>query len=144
MITQNITNGEYRKEAFDNTSKVIKRGVQDQVSWPVFRSYLSGESTSKAAAIHDDVMFVVLLCQDIVYELHVIKHFLLTSLTSAFTKSAVINKDHIIVVPVKIFRVPGPALYTSCVAMKVKNKTKRLFAVKMQAVNSNASLDIKK
>jgi len=144
MIAQNITHGENWKEAFDDASKIIIRRVQDQVSWFVFRSHFGGESTSKTATIYDDVMFVVLLCQDIVYELHVIKHFLLTSLTGALAKSAVINKDHIIIVPVKVFRIPGPALYTPCVAMKIKNKAKRLFAIKVKAIDSNASLDVKK
>ena len=144
MIAQNITHGENWKEAFDDASKIIIRRVQDQVSWVVFRSHFGGESTSKTATIYDDVMFVVLLCQDIVYELQVIKHFLLTSLTRALTKSAVINKDHIIIVPVKVFRIPGPALYASCITMKVKNKTKRLFTIKMKTVDPNTRFHVKK
>lgn len=144
MIAQNIADRENGKEAFDDLLKIVVRRVQDQVPWFVFGGHFCREPASKTPAVHYYVMFVVLLCQDVVYKLHVIKHLLFTTLTSALTKAPVIYKDHIIVISIKIFCIPGPPLYTSCVTMEIKNKAERFFAVEMKPVNANTRFDIKK
>jgi hypothetical protein len=144
MIAQNVMDRENGKEALDDFLKIVIGRVQDQVPWFVLRSHLCREAAPKTPAVHYYVMFVVLPGQDFVYKLHVIKHLLFTPLASAFTKAPVIYKDHIIVISVKVFCIPGPSLDASCVTMKIKNKAERFFAVKMKPVNSNTRFDIKK
>jgi len=90
------------------------------------------------------MVFVVLFQQVCIDELHIAEHFFLTSLPRTFSEATIIDKHHIIVVPVKITGVLCPALYAPRIAMKVKNKTKWLLTVKMQTVDPDTGLYIKK
>jgi len=131
MVAQNIAHRENREEAFDDLLKAVVRRVKDQVAWSIFGGHFCGEPASEAPAVCYYVMFVVLPCQRVVYELHVIEHLLFTAFASALTKAPVIYKDYIVVISIKICCVPRPSFYASCVTMKIKNKTEGVFPEKM-------------
>jgi len=144
MITQNIPDRQNRQKTFNDPLKIVIRGIQYQVSRSILRSHFCGKPAAKAPAIHDNVVFMVLLRQVVVDNLHVMEHFLFTALTGAFSKTPIIYKHHIIVIPIKILCILCPAFYTSCVAVKIKNKAERFFAIEMKTINPNTWFYIKK
>ena len=80
----------------------------------------------------------------IINELHVIKHFLFTSLTGTFPKAAIVDQDHIVIVAVEIARIFSPALNASGIAMEIQNKPFRIAPVEMEGVDTGISGNVKK
>ena len=67
-----------------------------------------------------------------------------TPFAGAFSKAAVVEQYHIIIVTVKVFGISCPAFYTSGVAMEIKDQSFWIFPVKMQAVDTYTGFYIKK
>ncbi len=110
----------------------------------VIRCQFSGKTATQAAAINDQVVFRISFLQFIINKLHIAQHFFFTPLAGAFSKTPVINQSHIIIIAVKIFSVPGPAFYASCVTMKIEDQSFGIFPVKMQAVDPDTGFYVKK
>ena len=81
--------------------------------------------------------------QLIIHELHIVQHFFLASLTGTFSEAPVINQQYIIIKPVKITGIPGPALDATCIAMKIEDQTFWLFAKEVKSVYPNTGTYIK-
>jgi len=136
MVTQHIVERYKGQKAFHYLAEVVIRGIQYQKTRTVVRSYLGGKATSQAAAIYYQVVFAIFFGQAFIYILHVVEHLFFVALAGAFAKTPVVYQHHIIIVPVKIAGVLGPAFNAAGIAMKIKHQAFRLFAIEMQAVDS--------
>ena len=141
---ENQSHRENRQKPFHSLGKTIIRRVQDQVTWTVNRSKLCRESTAHTPSIHDQVIFGVLFLQAVVYKLHVCQHGQFAPFPRAFPEPAVIDKDHVIIVAVKILGIFPPSFYAPAIAMKIENKTFRFFPEKMKPVNPDTGFNIEK
>ena len=90
------------------------------------------------------MVFRIFFQQTSINILHVAQHILFVSFTRAFSKTAIIDQYHIIIIAIKIPGIFGPSFYASRVTMKVEDETSGLFAIKMEPIYSNTRLYIKK
>src|SRR5690606_23612275 len=95
------------------------------------------KAASQASAIDDHMMLGNFLNKFIINIAHIHDHFPFTSFSRAFSKSAIIYQNHIIIIPVKIFRILTPAFDTSGITMKIKDHSFRILTEKMKSVNGN-------
>lgn len=143
MITQYELYGQDRQEPFNHFEEVVVRSIKYQEAWFVIGCDLACKTAADAAAVYNDMMFGILLQQCFVNKLHVAQHFPFAPFAGAFSKAAVVYKHHIVVVAVKVHRIFGPALDASAVAMKIEDQSGRVIAVKMEAIDPDAGLNIK-
>lgn len=144
VIAQYIFHGEQRQKTFRHLTEAVIRRIQYKVAGLIFRCQPAGKATANAAAIQDNVMLRVLYQQCVVHKLHIAQHLFFTALAGAFSKAAVVHHHYIIIIPVKVAGIPGPALYAPRIAMKIEYKPGRFFPVKMQPVDTYARFHIKK
>lgn len=143
MIPQHPAYGQHGEEAFHYFAETVIRCIEDQETRVVIAGEFGGKAAADTAAIHDHVVFGILFFQRIVNELHVAEHVFFTALAGAFAESAVIYQHHIIIVPVEITGIFGPAFYAAGVAMKIKDKPMRRFTEKVKTVYTYTGFHIK-
>lgn len=144
VITQHVFYGEDRQKTFDGFFKTEIRCIQNQVAGFVIAGELTGKAAAQASSVHDQVVFRETGEQVVVYKLHVVQHCFFIALAGAFAKTPVIHQHHIIIIPVKIFGITGPALDAAGIAVKVKDETFGIFPEKMKAVDPDPRFNIKK
>ncbi len=143
VIPQHEAHRKDREEALHDFHEIIVGGVEDKVTRPVVCRKFGSKPAPDAASIYDQVMFVIGFAEPVVNELHIGHHLPFASLAGTLAKSAVINEDHVIVMPVKIAGIFSPTLYAPGVAVKVKDQAGRGRPMKMQPVDPYAGFDIK-
>ena len=90
------------------------------------------------------MLLCICLEQLVVYNLHIVQHFLFTSFPGAFSEATVIHQHHVIIVAVKITRIFGPSFNASRIAMEIQNQASRIIPVKVQTINADTRFDVKK
>lgn len=138
MIPQYIANWQYGKKAFHYFPEVVVGGVENEVAGLVVRGYFAGEAATNAAAVHDDMVFGVIFGKGLVDKLHISQHFLFAAPARAFAEAAIVDHNHIVIVPVEIPGIFGPSFNTTGIAMKIKNESLGFIAVEMKSVDAYA------
>jgi hypothetical protein len=110
----------------------------------VIRRQFGGKPAAHASAIHNKVVFPILVFHFSVNKLHILQHFLFTSFSRAFSKTTVIHEQYIIVVAVKITGITGPTLNAPGVAMKIKDQSFWIFPEEMKSIDTYSWFDIEK
>lgn len=137
VVAQHITQGQKGQEALDHFFEIVIRCIQYKIAGPVVGGQLGRKAAAQAPALHNEVTFGVLCREPAVNELHVVQHFALAPPPGAFAKTPVVDKHYIIIVPVKILRIPCPALYAPRVAMEVEDQPLWRSPVKMKAIDAH-------
>lgn len=142
--TKDYAQGQYRQETLNHPEETEIRCIENQVTGMIIRSQFGGKTTAQTPAVNNQMIFRVLLFQPVIYKLHIIQHFLFTPGPGTFAKPPVIHQHHIIIIPVKIFGITRPSLYTAAVAVKIQYQSAGILPVKMEPVDPYARLYIKK
>lgn len=143
VITQYIPHRQDGQKAFYHDAKIIIRRIEDEIAWFVFRCNVRCKAAADAASIYDDVVFGVFSDQNIINELHVVQHVFFAAFAGTFAKAPVIYQHYIVTIAVKITRILSPAFYAAGVAMKIKDQSFGIGAVKVESVNAHARRNIK-
>ncbi len=130
------------EETFYHPGKVVKWRVEYKVAWLVIARNLAGKPAAQTAAIHQNMVFRVLLQQRFIYKLHICKHLVLASFARAFAESAVVHQYNVIIVPVKIRCILCPAFDAAGVAVEIEDETFGRFSVEMESVDANTGCNV--
>ncbi len=82
--------------------------------------------------------------QVLIYNLHIIQNVLFGSLARTFSKSPVVNQNHVVLIPVKIPGIFAPAFNAAGITMKIKYESLGFVHIKMNPVDSYSRFRIKK
>lgn len=143
VVAKHVSDRQDGQEAGNYFAKVVVRRVEYEVTGFVVGGYFAGKAAADAPAIYDNMVLGVIFQEGFVYELHVGQHFFLTAFAGAFTKAPVVDHHHIVIVPVEVAGIFGPALDAAGIAVEVKNKSLGLLAVEVQPVDAYAGRYIK-
>ncbi len=143
VIPQHPAQRQDGKKTFHYLSEIIIRRIQDKIARMVVAGNAGSKAAADAAPIYDDMIFGVLLYKRLIHELHIAQHFPFAALAGAFPEAAIIHQHHVVVIPVKILGILCPSFDAAGIAMEIKDKAGRCFAVKMQPVDAHPGLYIK-
>lgn len=143
LVAKHEAEGEDGQELLDGAGEIIVWRIQDEVARGVLGGEFGGEAAAQASAIDDDLGFRIIFLQGIIHVLHITQHGIFAALAGAFPKPPVVYQHHIIIIPVEIPGIFGPALDAAGVAMEIEDHPMRIIAVEMEAVDADARLYVK-
>jgi len=144
LVTQDEFYGKKGEKAFHHFHEIVIGRVENKVTGFVVGRDFSGKAAADAAAVNEDMVLGVLGKQLGVYKLHIVEYIVFAAFARAFTETAVVHQHYIVIIPVKIAGVFGPAFYAAGITVEVKDKSLGLFSIKMKPVDARAGSGIKK